>query len=403
MLDFLRVHDSHPPLDYLLRLPLARLGASDLVLRAPSLVVSISALALFAWWMRSRGWVGVLATALMAVSIFQIVYGGEARMYALLQLLGVAIAIVAESWLRRPASWHAWALGALLLVALLDHVSGFLLGAGLLLVAGTRRDVAAWRWRGGVVGAGAVWLALWGSSFVEQLHGSDTSWIPRTTPTGFMRVVARHVTFTEALAPLVFLAIVAGGVVLVRSDRVIGRLWWCLGAVPFVLAGFLGIFSSFLFDRTLTLSSWAAPIAVAVMVREAWKRSRLIGKALAVMVVAAALASSVSFLRKPWASDRDIARLEQVVRPGDVVASYPARFGALVGWRIGVRGELPAAPVTLTGLPESDAWLVGHGRSDRVWVLVWLDPHHVFAGLDRCAPTWEDVRTRILCLRTSVR
>jgi uncharacterized membrane protein len=403
MLDFLRMHDSHPPLDYLMRLPLARLGASDFVLRAPSLVFSISALALFGWWMRSRGWVGVLATALMAVSIFQIVYGGEARMYALLQLLGVAIAIVTESWLRRPASWHAWALGALLLVALLDHVSGFLLGAGLLLVAGTRRDVAAWRWRGGVIGAGAVWLVLWGSSFVDQLHGSDTSWIPRTTPAGFMRVVARHVTFTEELAPLVFLAIVAGGVVLARSDRVMGRLWWCLGAVPFLLAGFFGIFSSFLFDRTLTLSSWAAPLAVAVMVREAWKRSRLIGTVLAAMVVAAALASSVSFLREPWASDRDIARLEQVVRPGDVVASYPARFGALVGWRIGVRGELPAAPVTLNGLPESDAWLVGHGRSDRVWVLVWLDPHDAFAGVDRCAPTWEDVRTRILCLRTSVR
>jgi hypothetical protein len=403
MLDFLRARDSHPPLDYLLRLPLARLGASDFVLRAPSLVFSISALALFAWWMRSRGWVGVLATALLAVSTFQIVYGGEARMYALLQLLGVAIAIVAESWLRRPASWHAWALGALLLVALLDHVSAFLLGAGLLLVAGTRRDVEAWRWRGAVVGAGAVWLLLWGSSFVDQLHGSDTSWIPRTTPSGFMQVVSRHVTFTESLAPLVFLAIVAGGVVLVRSDLVIGRLWWCLGAVPAVLAGFLGIFSSFFFDRTLTLSSWAAPLAVAILLNEVLRRSRLVGMALGAIVIAVALASSVSFLREPWASDRDIARLEQVVRPGDVVASYPARFGALVGWRIGVRGELPAAPVTLDGLADSDAWLVGHGRSDRVWVLVWLDPHHVFAGLDRCAPTWEDVRTRILCLRTSVR
>ena len=205
---------------------------------------------------------------------------------------------------------------------MLDHVSGFLLGAGLLLIAGARRDRARVAMAGSrSSAAGAVWLVVWGSSFVDQLHGSDTSWIPRTTAHGFAEVVGRHVTFSEAIAPLVFVAVVAGGVVLARSDRVLGRLWWCSGALPFALAGLLGIFSSFLFDRTLTLSSWAAPLAVAVLVGEAWKRSRPIGTTLAVIVVAAALASSVSFLREPWAYDRDIERLEQVVRPGDVVAT----------------------------------------------------------------------------------
>lgn len=403
MLEFLRVHDSHPPLDYLIRLPLARVGASDFVMRAPSLVFSISALALFAWWMRGRAWVGVVATALLAVSTFQLVYGGEARMYALLQLLGVAAAVVTEEWLRRPASWHMWAVGGLVLLALLDHVSGFVLGAGLLVIAGARRDVDAWRWRGAIVGAGAVWLVLWGPSFLDQLHGSDTSWIPRTTVSGFVEVVARHVTFTESLAPLAFLAVVAGGVVLVRSDRVLGRLWWCVGAVPFVLAGFLGIFSSFLFDRTLSLSSWAAPLAVAFLLGEAWKRSRRVGAALAVIAVVAALASSVSFLRQPWAYDRSVGQLERVVRPGDVVASYPARFGALVDWRIGVRGGYPATAVSASGLHDVDAFVVGRGLSGRVWVLVWMDRGLSVDHLERCAPTWTDGSTRLLCLRTSVR
>ena len=203
--------------------------------------------------------------------------------------------------------------------------------------------------------------------------------------------------------PLVFVSVVAGGVVLARLDRRLSRVWWCAGAVPFVLAGFLGIFSPFFFDRTLSLSSWAAPLGVAVLLGEAWKRSRPIGATLAVIAVVAALASSVSFLREPWAYDRDIARLEQVVRPGDVVASYPARFGALVSWRIGVRGVFPGIAVKLSGLPDTDAWLVGHGHSDRVWVLVWADPHHAFDNFDRCAPTYQDGRTRILCLRTSVR
>ena len=89
LLSYLRHTDLHPPLDYILRAPFARAGASDFMIRFPSVVLSTAALALFAWWMRARGWFGVVATALMAVSTFQLTYGGEARMYALLQLLGV--------------------------------------------------------------------------------------------------------------------------------------------------------------------------------------------------------------------------------------------------------------------------------------------------------------------------
>jgi hypothetical protein len=403
LFSFLRAHDSHPPLDYLLRLPLARVGAPDLAMRAPSLVFSISALCLFGWWMRSRGWVGVVATALVAVGTFQLVYGGEARMYALLQLLGVAVAIVTESWLRRPLWWHPWAVGFLLLLALLDHVSGFLLGAGLVAVAGARSDRDAWRWRGALAGAGAAWAVVWGSAFLDQLHGSDTSWIPRTTIGGFVEVVARHVTFTEALAPMVFVMVVAGAVLLARADRVLGRLWWCVGALPFALAGAVGIFSSFLFDRTLSLASWAPPLAVAFLLGEVWRRSRPVGTAAAVIVVLAALASSVSFLRQPWGYDRAIARLERVVRPGDVVASYPARFGALVDWRIGVRGTYPATPVELGRLPDTDAFVAGSGGSGRLWLLVWIDRELDVEDLERCAPSWTDGSTRLLCLRTSVR
>ena len=61
-----------------------------------------------------------------------------------------------------PAPWHAWAIGVVLLVALFDHVSGALLGAGLIAVAGVRRDRDAWRWRIVVTGAGLLWLVVWG-------------------------------------------------------------------------------------------------------------------------------------------------------------------------------------------------------------------------------------------------
>src|SRR5262249_34274333 len=102
LLAYLRVRDSHPPLDYLIHVPLARAGVRELVFRAPSVVCSIGALVLFAWWMRSRGLAGIVATGLLAFSTFQLVHGREARMYADLELLGVAAAVVADSWLRRP-------------------------------------------------------------------------------------------------------------------------------------------------------------------------------------------------------------------------------------------------------------------------------------------------------------
>ena len=54
LLRFLRDHDAHPPLDYLIRAPLARLAPNPLLIRLPSLAFSIGALVLFAWWAQRR-------------------------------------------------------------------------------------------------------------------------------------------------------------------------------------------------------------------------------------------------------------------------------------------------------------------------------------------------------------
>src|SRR5690348_5229096 len=108
---YLRTNDSHPPLDYLLRAPLARAGANEFLFRLPSAVFSVAALALFAWWMRRYALAGIVATALLAVSDFELMHGRTARMYAELELIGVVAAVLADSWLRRPRRWHAPALG----------------------------------------------------------------------------------------------------------------------------------------------------------------------------------------------------------------------------------------------------------------------------------------------------
>ena len=401
LLDYLRHTDLHPPLDYILRMPLGHAGASDFALRLPSVVFSSAALALFAWWMRKRGWVGVIATVLVAVSTFQLIYGGEARMYALLQLVGVAAAVIGERWLRTPRPWHAWAISGLVLVAVFDHVQGFLLAAGLLALAGARRDREAWRWRVGLCAAGALWALVWGPSFLEQRNLRWSSWMPRTTVGGIADTVSRQLVFAEGVAPIVFVAVLLGGVCLVRSDRLLGRLWIACGVVPFALASVIGLFEGFLFDRTLSIAAWAPPLAVAWLLGEIVRRWRLIGVAAAVCVVLLALVDSSTFLAvKRWDYDLSVARLQRVAEPGDVIAVQPQLYGALVDWRIGVRGDQPTQHTRVAAIPGSFALRVGNGaESGRVWLLAPAGNRTDFPGYTRCAPRWTDDVTEIVCLR----
>jgi uncharacterized membrane protein len=403
LLSYLRHTDLHPPLDYLLRAPLARAGASDVLLRSPSLVFSCAALALFAWWMRTRGWVGVLATALMAVSTFQLLYGGEARMYALLELLGVAAAVIAERWLVDPARWQAWAIGGVVLVAVFDHVSGFLLAAGLFALAGARRDRAAWHWRVALAVPVLAWALLWGPAFLDQRHVQYADWIPRTSISGIADVVARQLTFTDSLAPLLLVAVIAGGVCVWRAERPLGWVLIACAAVPLALASVIGLFTGFLIERALTLSSWAPPLALAFLLGAAVRRGRLAGTALAVGVVALALAASITFFSvKQWDYDLSVDHLEQVAKSGDVIAVRPARYGILVDWRIGVRGSRPTRHVGVGGIPAADALAIGHApRSGRVWLLTPVGGRTSFAGYAPCAPRWTDDVTEIVCLQRS--
>jgi uncharacterized membrane protein len=270
LFDYLRLHDSHPPLDYLLREPFSRVFTSAWWLQLPSAVCSVAALGLFAWWMRGRGRLGVIAAALFAVSAFQIAHGREIRMYPELEVLGVGAAMIAESWLTRPRRWHARAIGVLALACLLLHVSGFLLGAGLLALAGRRTDAEAWRWRRALAFALAAWAVLWGRSFLIQSQGGHSDWIPRTTPRRVVTTIGRLVTTVPSPALLlVAVAVVAGAVLLVRSDRRLGRVWLCCVAVPIGLAALSGIVAPVLLDRTLTVSSWGAVLAVAYVAERA--------------------------------------------------------------------------------------------------------------------------------------
>lgn len=399
LLTYVRDADSHPPLDALLRLPFARAGASDVLLRLPSLVFSIGALALFAWWMRTRGVAGVVATGLFAISGFAIAYGSEARMYALLQLLGVAAAVMADGWLRAPRRAHAIVVGALVLVGCLDHTSMFLLVAGLLALPGFRRDRDAWRWRAGVVVGLGAWAVLWGVSFITQFEGAHASWIPPTTARAVVDAVTSLVTFTDGVAIVVVVAVVGGAIHLARTDRPGFRVWCACGVLPVTLAAAIGAFTPFFLNRTLTLALWAPILAVGVATGAVWERWRPLGVAAILLLAVVAVPGTVTLLRGTWQYDESVGHLESVVRPGDVVAVVPAWYSPLVDWRIAVRAPVGATSRTRVDIPDSIAYRVrGAPATGRIVLLEFGANHPDLARFGRCATTWAYSESRIRCL-----
>jgi uncharacterized membrane protein len=395
----LRLHDSHPPFAYLLNAPFARAGADELLIRLPSALCSIAAVALFAWWMRRRGLVGVLATGLLAVSAFQLMHGREARMYAVMELVGVAAAVLADSWLQRPQRWHAPAIGALVMVGLLTHVSTFLLGAGLLLLAGRRRDRDAWRWRGALAAGFVGWCVLWGPSFVEQTRGGHSSWIPRTTLAGMVHAFGRLITYEGGLHAFALIAVAIGAWMLVRADRRLGRVWICCVLVPAALAALTGTVAPVLLDRTLTVASWGPLLAIGFLAAALVRHSRLVGAVAIVALVAVMVPPAVHAVTQRSNPDVVLRQISRVARQGDVVAIHPAGKFPEIAWSIGVRRG-PYHAVNVPGLAGTKAIQLGPGtlRSGRTWVLDWSRRPHPWRYTPRCAPDWSYGGATLSCL-----
>ena len=215
---------------------------------------------------------------------------------------------------------------------------------------------------------------------LDQLGGQWASWIPRTTPLGFAQTVSRQVTLADGGAAPARGGDRRGSRALPSRPR-LGRLWLALGVLPFALAAVIGVFASFLFDRTLTLASWAPLLALAFLLdaARAGAGGRSVPGSWCAAVLIATVGSCTFFLDKRWDYDLSVERLEQVARPGDVIAVRPARYGILVDWRIGVRGDRPTRPVNVPDLGDADTLLVGArsgtdhvDRTGRVWLLTPL-------------------------------
>jgi hypothetical protein len=399
MFGFLRLHDSHPPLDYLLHAPLARLGVGEFMFRLPGALCSIGALALFAWWMRRRGVAGVVATALLAVSAFELRHGREARMYADLELIGVAAAVLADSWLRRPRRWHAPAVGALVAWGLLTHVSMFLLAAGLLAIAGLRRDREAWRWRAAIALGGVGWALLWGRSFLVQAGGGHSSWIPRSTVDRVVHTFGALVTDRPELHLLGIVAVVGGAIVVSRRDRVLGRVVVCCAFIPATLVALGGLVAPLLLDRTLTLMAWAGALTIGFLVAELGSRAQVLAIVALLVLGMIMLPATVRAVEGAPMPDAVLRHLEQVAQPGDVVAVRPAGKLSEIEWTLGVRSGKPYRVVSVHGLGASAGIRLAGSATGRTWLLDWERHPLPLAVRRSCAPPLTIRRSRVLCIQ----
>jgi uncharacterized membrane protein len=400
MLTHLRLSDSHPPLDYLLRAPLARAGVSEAFIRLPSALCSIAALVLFAWWMRGRGRVAVFATLVMALNAFEITYGREARMYAELELIGVATAVLVDAWLRGPRRWHAPLAGVLTAIVLLTHTSGLLLAPGLLLVPGTRTDRDAWSWRTAIGAGGLVWAALWGRAFLVQAHGHHSSWIPRSTFTRAVSTMGSLVSPASGIALFAVAALAVGGLLIVRgSDRAIARTWLCLFVLPVGLAIVFGRFSPVLIDRTLTLFAWGAPFAIAVVLDTVVPRTTGGAAIVVAVIVALLLPGAVRTAGATSGPTPALNQLAAVARPGDIVAIEPMSKVVELEWTLGVHSRYgPTRRVHLDVARTPALALTAAPSTGRLWLLDFDGTNAPFTGLARCAPDWFHKPYRIECL-----
>jgi hypothetical protein len=398
---YLRAHDSHPPLDYLVRLPFARAGLDEFWIRLPSAVFSIAALILFAAWMRSRGRLGLIATALMAFNAFQVQHGRQARMYAEMELLGVAVAMLAAAWLKRPQRWHAPTLGLLVLLGLLTHTSMFLLAAGLLVVPGRRLDADAWRWRAAIGAAVVAWLAIWGPAFMTQARGGHSSWIPRTSMSGLSTAIGHLTTFEPSMVIAACAAVALGGLALWRSDRLLTRVWVCCFVVPVAVAAAAGLVEPVVLDRTFTVVAWAPLLALAALVTRMGSRHAWISAVACVALLGLMVPSTLNTIEQPTGPDTPLRQLERVVRPGDVVVVRPASKAPELQWSIGVRGGSATSPVAVPNIRNAFAIAIGPRRSTgRMWLLDWRSSRSPSPAIGApCAPRWSWGHTHISCIQ----
>lgn len=332
--DFLRESDTHPPLDYVLRHPFAS-TANDLVVRIPSAAFSIAGLVLLALWMRSKGTFGAFTTAAAAVMPFFVLHGREARMYALVALLGVIAAICADRWLQRPSGALAAGVAIAGLLAMLSHSAAIPAVASMGLLPGFRRDRPAWIYRSWIVAAFVSWATLWGPAFTEQSSAASDPgyWVPTTSLQWLETVGGALISARSALIHISFAVLVIGVGALLARRGTVARVACVTFVVPFVALVVAGLELRVLLPRSFAFGAWVVAAALGAVVEWLRSTSGARGGVVGLVIVAALLVpSSVDIVRDGREELEELDVLRTRLQPGDEISMGPSWFRPLLEW-----------------------------------------------------------------------
>jgi hypothetical protein len=269
-------------------------------------------------------------------------------------------------------------------------------------MAGRRTDVEAWWWRGAIVAAGAFWAVFWGPAFLVQSQGGHSAWIPSTTLHTLTTAVTHLVTTAPQFEWVTACTIVGGGILIVRRNRPLGRLWLAGFALPIALAALAGLLEPVVLDRTFTLFAWAPILAVAFVLDAILRRSIVIGAAVVVIAALTLVPSAIDTANATSGPDSPLRALEGRVRPGDIVAVIPRSKAPELAWTLGVRHGTGFAPVRVPSMRNAYGFQYrGDDPSGRLILLDWRHRNPP-ASTRSCGTPWGHGHTHVRCLAITV-
>lgn len=350
--------DSGPPLFYLLEKPVVRLAETfawpDAVARFPSWIAALllGACAFSLPRGSSRRTFGLLCAAAPLL----LLYGAEARSYALLALLDLLVFLLLLRGRETPARIALGAAGAA--AALATHSLAILfLGAAFCVALGRRR----WRSAAGIAAAGVLF-----SPWIPVLLGQPqaaTAWIresPLLSAWGFLSALGGAGRLAPNFGVALPGVLVAAGAVLaaaaafltLRAGEADGRAAAAVALLTLAAVALLSLFRPAAFagrSEMAVLGVWLWGVAAAAGTGRAARACAIAIAAVGAVSAAVILASPLP--RSP--SAETVAAVASKIAPGDALVAgagfyLPARLAADRGV---IRGAVEAYPAEIAGHP----------------------------------------------------
>ena len=380
----------HPPLYYLLLRPwLALAGGSEFALRFPSALAGILTVALVLRaerdWLNRR--VARWGALLLALNPFHVWYCQEARMYAPLGLLTLAVLMVFWRALRgrRPRAW-----GLLVGVSALAYLTHYfalylpLVEFAFLLATFRRHHRVLVRWTV-VQGLAVLPLAAWLTALYSAGGGTfGIGWIPGPQPADLLKTLwSFGMAYDGRVTPWVVAGLLVWGGLLVlgawhrRASKEARGLWSLALALPPLSTFLLSLRRPTYVDRFLIGSLPTFLLLVAAGLARTPRRARwTVGLALASLGLWGVVRFHTDplFVKEDWRGAAAYVEAHEVT--GDGLALR--HFQYVVPLRYYYWGALEPVAVTLnrqtTPLEEI---IAGH---ERLWLIFRAphdDPHHL--------------------------